>query len=353
MAYSAAFDEAAEAYPDAEVIDQASNGKSIGGFLVQYKETDWELTKRLASHFHAAVAPICSVQGIKYYIGLPDHPAKRRLEQFNYTMVNDLKEYRLKSAAQGAGLQAQDFIRYEVTTNEIFELCDVVEFKNRSLYVCQAVTEFKNSVLVHTYRFMDANGIRFDKTYNPVLAGTSLFGKVLGVKNDTVKVFLDIDKDQDDATASWFPYSTIYSSPDGSGWYCMPENGDQIRVYFPDADDGNAFAASSVNLSSSNDQKRSDPAVKSISTKYGKEIVLKPGAVEIIGGGKLLMRLTDDGGIEINSDKKITLQAEEDIEINGSRVVIQGEEGVDLKQASASLTIIDDVTMSGGKVNIL
>ncbi|MFF2094577.1 phage tail protein, partial [Paenibacillus sp. NPDC058174] len=246
------------------------------------------------------------------------------------------------------------FIRYEVTTNEVFELCDAVEFKKRQLYVYNAVTEFRNGVLTHTYQFMDAKGFSFGKMHNRALAGTSLFGKVVGISNDTVKVFLDIDKDQDDATASWFPYSTIYSSPDGSGWYCMPETGDQIRVYFPDEQDGNAFAASSVNLSSSDSKKRSDPSVKSISTKYGKQIVFQPGAVEIIGSGKLLMRLTDDGGIEINSDKKIALNAEDDIEINGgTKVIIQGEEGVDLKQASATLSILDDVTMSGGKVNIV
>ncbi|KAF6589054.1 phage tail protein, partial [Paenibacillus sp. EKM208P] len=78
------------------------------------------------------------------------------------------------------------------------------------------------------------------------------------------------------------PYSTVYSSPDGSGWYVMPEAGDQIRLYFPDEREQNAFAASSVDLASSDPVKRSDPAVKSISTKYGKQVVFKPGAVEII-----------------------------------------------------------------------
>ncbi|MFF2484382.1 contractile injection system protein, VgrG/Pvc8 family [Paenibacillus sp. NPDC058071] len=353
MKYSEIFTTATKEYRDAEVIDQASGGKSIGDFLVQYKETDWEFIKRLASHFHAALAPVCSVEGVKFYVGLPNNPARRRLNEFNYSIKNNLKEYRLKSAGEGLDIQAQDFIRYEATTNEVFELCDAVEFNNRKLYVYNAVTEFRNGVLVHTYQFMDAKGFSFGKTYNRALAGTSLFGKVIGIHNDTVKVFLDIDKNQDDATASWFPYSTIYSSPDGSGWYCMPESGDQIRVYFPDEHDGHAFAASSVNLASSDSKKRSDPSVKSISTKYGKQIVFQPGAVEIIGSGQLLMRLTDDGGIEINSDKKITVTAEDDIEINGAKVIIQGEEGVDLKQANAALTILDEVTLSGGKVNIV
>ncbi|OOM18513.1 hypothetical protein CLSAB_06280 [Clostridium saccharobutylicum] len=99
--------------------------------------------------------------------------------------------------------------------------------------------------------------------------------------------------------------------------------------------------------------KRSDPSVKSISTKYGKEIVMSPGSVEIIGNGNLLMKMTDDGGIEVNSNKKIILDAKDDIEINGgAKVQIKGHKGIKLTQADASMTIKNDVTMSGGKVNV-
>ena len=63
-----------------------------------------------------------------------------------------------------------------------------------------------------------------------------------------VKINLEIDGNQDEGTARWFPYSTVYSSPDGTGWYCMPEVGDAIRLYFPDNEEKNAYAISSVNL---------------------------------------------------------------------------------------------------------
>ena len=163
----------------------------------------------------------------------------------------------------------------------------------------------------------------------------------------------DIDGSQDIGTARWFPYSTVYSSQDGTGWYCMPEVGDIIRLYFPDREEKNAYVISSTNLESTNPEKRSDPSVKSLGTKYGKEIVMKPGAVEIIGNENLLMRLTDNGGIEVKSNKKIILDAKQDIEITGGdKVIIQGDRGVALTQGNANINIEDDVTMSGGKVKI-
>lgn len=36
---------------------------------------------------------------------------------------------------------------------------------------------------------------------------------------------------------------------------------------------------------------------------------MSPGSVEIIGNGSLLMRLSDEGGIEVNSDKSIVMNA--------------------------------------------
>ncbi|MBJ8193329.1 phage tail protein, partial [Bacillus cereus] len=63
--------------------------------------------------------------------------------------------------------------------------------------------------------------------------------------------------------------------------------------------------------------------------------------------------LTDEGGIEINSNKKITLSAQEDIQITGgAKIIMEGKEGVSFIQSGAKLDIMDDVRLTGGKVNI-
>lgn len=353
LAYRDLFAQITGAYAGAQVVDEASGGRKIGGLLVQYKETDWAFAKRLASHFHAPLVPVCTQKGLRYFVGIPDLGEPQKLEEYNYTIQKNLKEYKLKTENDKQEITEQDTISYEVTSNKILELGSPVAFLRRTLYVYRAETRIEHGILVHRYVLRDQKGLGFPTLFPPELAGSSLFGKVLDVAKDTVKVHLHIDKKQPVEEAIWFAYSTVYSSPDGSGWYCMPEIGDEVRLYFPDAKEQHAFAASSVDLLSSDPQKRSDPAVKSISTKYGKQIIFRPGAIEIIGNGKLLMRLTDAGGIEINSDKKITLTAQEDIEIiGGDKVVIHGEAGVDMKQADATLSIVDDVTLSGAKVNI-
>ncbi|WP_068777098.1 phage baseplate assembly protein V [Paenibacillus sp. FJAT-26967] len=349
--YNGLFDRITGSYANSDVVVEASGGTSVGGLLVQYKETDWEFARRLASRLHMPLLPLSSQKGMKCYVGVPDLGEPYKLDEFNYSIRKDLKDYKRKSENGISGLDEQDSISYEVSSGKILELGSPVNFQRRKLYVYRAQTQMEGGILVSRYVLRDKQGFSCPTIYAYALAGTSLFGSIRDVSKDKVKVRLQIDGASSESM--WFPYSTVYSSPDGSGWYCMPEVGDEVRLYFPDEQEKNAFAASSVDTDSSDPQKRSDPSVKSISTKYGKQIVFKPGSVEIIGGGNLLMRLTDDGGIEINSHKKIAISAAEDIEITGgAKVIIQGDEGIDLVQAAARLIIQDEVKITGGKVNI-
>ncbi len=340
-------------YNNIQMLDNITNGTKIDKFVVQYKETNWEFLKRLASHFNVPVVSECHLSDIKYSIGNSGCYKTYNLDEYNYSIKKGLKEYRLKAQNDVSDLDDIDLISYEVITNKIMYLCNLVNFQGRSLYVYNSEMELKNGVISNKYILRDEKGIKVRKIYNNKIVGMSLKGTVLATQNDKVKVNLEIDGIQDSGAARWFEYSTVYSSEDGTGWYCMPEEGDAVRLYFPDNEEKNAYVISSTNLQSSNSEKRSNPSEKNIGTKYGKQIVMKPGAVEIIGNGNLLMRLTDDGGIEVKSNKKIILDAQQDVEITGGgKVSIQGSGGVALTQGSANINVQDDVTMSGGKVKI-
>lgn len=340
-------------YGNIQIVDQITETSKIDTFVVQYKETDWEFVKRLASYFNSWIVPECQLGDIKYSIGKTGMLKTYSLDEFNYSIKKGIQEYKIKDGNGVSDLDDMNLITYEVVTNKMLDLCDAVTFKGRNLYVYEAEIEMQDSIFSNKYSLRDKNGMKIRRIYNNQIVGLSLSGTILDIKNDVVKVNLEVDGKQDSNTARWFPYSTVYSSEDGTGWYCMPEKGDAIRLYFPDNVEKNAYVISSVNLKSRDTKKRSDPAVKSIGTKYGKQLIMEPGAVNIIGSSGMMVKMTDDGGIEIISDKKIILDAKDDIEINGkAKVLIKGESGVDLTQNSANLSIKDNVTMSGGKVKI-
>lgn len=55
MLYSELLNQVAADYADAAFRDVITQNASIGQFIVQYEETDWEFSRRLASHFHTGL----------------------------------------------------------------------------------------------------------------------------------------------------------------------------------------------------------------------------------------------------------------------------------------------------------
>lgn len=350
--YKEVFEEIIKDYENGGFIEEILKGKAIEKLIVQYKETDWEFAKRLASHFNSYLAPNKYFNGPKFYIGNLKNLKNYKLEEFDYSIKKDLKDYKFKHDNEMKDLMEQNLISYEIKTHKVLELCQSVEFKNRKLYVCEGTTEIREGRFFNRYRLMDMKGLKRRKEYNKQINGVSILGNVKKVEKDMVKLQLDIDKQKEEKEMMWFQYSTIYSSQDGSGWYFMPEIGDRVKLYFPDNKEENAFVESSANLEPKNKNKRKNPSIKSLSTKYGKEIKFQKGAIDIICNGKLLMRLSDDGGVEINSNKKIQITSQENIQVNGSKIFLKGDSGINLTQKEANLEILDEIKINGAKVNI-
>lgn len=351
LTYRDIFNQINSVYGNVQMQDYASVGRCIDKMVIQYNETDWEFLKRLSSHFNMPVIPECTLGGIKYSLGKSwETVIVCNLGEFNYSVNKGLDEYQSKVIGNTWQLTDLDFITYEVVTNKILNLFSSVNFKGKTLIVYKCEVALISGVFSNKYYLRFDNGMIVKKLFNENISGASLNGKVLAVEKDQVKASLEIDGYSNTVeTTIWMPYSTVFSSPDGTGWYCMPEIGDAIRVYFPDNTESNGYVISSVNLETSDSSKRSDPSVKSISTKYGKEIIMRPGAIDIISGGNS-MSLNDNGGISISSGSSISMSGSS-INISGGYVSISGGGGVKLSQNGASISIKNDIVMSGVKIN--
>ena len=67
-----------------------------------------------------------------------------------------------------------NLISYEVTTNKIMNLCNLVNFKGRSLYVYKSEMELVNGVVSNKYLLRDEKGMKIRKNYNNKIVGISL-----------------------------------------------------------------------------------------------------------------------------------------------------------------------------------
>lgn len=286
-----------KSYQEYGYIMEEGNGKNINGFLCQYQETDWQFAKRIAKQCNTTLYPNYIGSGEKFYFGRPSGANRGKVR---------LTEYVLKQTEKG--------IAYVGKLRELFDIGDKVNLNGKNLYVIKRNTEYQMSELYHTYTLTERMEDE-DVIYNDKLTGVSLDATVTGVKGTNVTVSINKDENKASSGSRWFPYATVYSSPDGSGWYCMPEKGDSVRLYFPSDRESEAYVLSTTHLSAGSSGRRSNPNNKSLMNKQGKEILFKPDSILITNNNGMSLELSDEAGISIVSDKKIVLESNEAIEI--------------------------------------
>ena len=321
--------------------------KAIGKLIMQYKETDWEFIIRMASQLGAPVFVDIISREPQIYVGLPPAKQTKEISTISYNYDKDESAYQSMSSNTPAASSSlrDDFASEIVHSYACAYLGDVIAFNGKSEHVRSVSAQLIDGLLEFTYSVSLQNSFIAPQVLNKQASGRILTGKVKAVKADRVQVFLyTVDSDYDSSGNWWFPYSTAYSSQDGSGWYSMPAVDDEVRVFFPSDNEGEAFAASSVTKNV-----RPDVTDKCWRGVNGKQILMtKEGLIIICKEGKLFINLTDEKGIEIISDldinitsaTKVNIQASDEIKIVAKNQVIVGtnQSYLDLRNDGVILT---------------
>ncbi|MBG9943115.1 contractile injection system protein, VgrG/Pvc8 family [Brevibacillus formosus] len=351
MTYGSLLKTIAGEYPGMDIMDMASNGGKLGSFTMQYQETDWQFLKRLASRFQTGLMPASVFEKPKFSFGVPEGASKGKLDDFHYRVRKNLNEYRHSSENGVKGVDENDYIFYEVETDRVLDLGNGVDFKGKSLYVYEAHTEMKKGLLKHKYLLASKKGMSQKPLHNALIVGASVQGKVIEVAKDNVKIHLDIDESQSKSEAHWFPYSSVYTAEGNSGWYCMPELDDYVRVYFPSNKESDGIAISSVRKNSDEGEtnKLGNPDIKYFRTANGKELMFSPSEVLLSAkDGEILIRMTDADGIQIFSKKNIKVVSEKDILMDSAtKVIISAKEEISLTCKESNIKMDGNTSIVG------
>lgn len=340
-----------ECYGSYGVIAEPCIEKTKIDFLLQYKETDWEFIKRLASLFGLEITPAITREGVFYYVGNASY-ATYQLSGTADCVSKNLDAFMAQGAKGIGGLKEQDYLEYRISSRELYDLWDLLIFRNEGGYIHRIHREYKQGELYNIYTLRPANGMKTARLFNECQAGCSFQASVSNVMQDMVQISIANDENSSQTVSKWFPFSTGYSSPDGAGWYCMPELGDRVRLQIPDCMEEHGYVISAVHLETGEDRK--EPEHKSFKTKYGKELLFTPDSVELTNHQGMSIKIKDGEGIQIVSSQDISISAGGRMTISseGSSLVVAGTKCVDIRQGSAGLHMDQDVTFTGGKFRI-
>lgn len=339
-----------EAYPGGQAACTDGEADRTGGVLVQHGETDWEFLKRMAGRTGRYLVPDALKKGVRYTIGLPDG-IEREVSAERIKIRFDGKEYMQKSRNGMPSLQPGDMKELVMTDREIFQIGDSISYQGREYFIWQIHTEYDGAECIHTYYLRTREGIKVLPWEHRGLAGCSFDAVVTDVRKDKVQVEILRDEWKAADGRKWFRYATVYSSLDGTGWYCMPEPGDSVRLYVPEREE-DSFILSAVHKET--DVSRQNPDHKSLKTKYGKEILFTPDSIIMTNNSGMMVELNDSEGITISSDKDIVIEAQDNLTISSqsASLLIAAEDILQVKQGGTSMTLSGDISFTGGEFRI-
>ena len=256
--------------------------QAIGELILQWNESDWEFAKRIASHFAVPVITDCLSKHPHLNVGLPkDEDKGIALNQTEYTYCYQdgrRKIWQENSLVKGKRIMPENCSSLLIESDEYLQLGESVSFRGRSYRVASVMGKLIDGMFHMRYRLASENDFLVPLQKNPNCAGMALTGRVKEVRQDKVKVhFIHVDESYDEGTTKWFPYSTTYSSGDGSGWYVMPSEGDYVRVFFPTQDEKDAFCISAINAAPPANTRN-----KTLRAPGGKELLLTDDSVHLI-----------------------------------------------------------------------
>ena len=206
--------------------------------------------------------------------------------------------------------------------------------------------------MAHEYLLTQEKGMSQNLILNENVKGASVEGKVIDIKEDNLRVHLEIDEKQDKEEAYWFPYSTYYTTEGQTGWYCMPELDDYVKLYFPTNKEEEGVIINSIRRKTVGGDFITDPDVKYFRTKFGKELMFNKDEIMITGKDEeVLIRLVAEEGIEIYSNKDIKIKADKGLFIeSGKNINISAGSTISVVCKDSQIEMNGETTIKGSKV---
>lgn len=291
------------------------DSQEIGNLIIQYEETDWDFLKRVLSLVGLALTPDSQKAGLKLFAGVPKFP-ETALSYTVLEMDKDMDSYYYLKANKRE-VHAADFTQYIISSEQLMGIFDTAAVQGQPLAVYAYQYSFEQQEMIGTYCLQSAKGLVVQASYPMHLIGAALMAKVVRVSKNKIQAAMEIDGAHIERAVHWFPYSTLSASPDGSGWYCMPEIDDDVRIYFPSKQEAEAIALSAVSnydAPQGGSDQMQDPNNRYFRTKYGQELALNADSVKLsCNEDKSSITILTDGTIRIQAQESVNVQAKEKI----------------------------------------
>lgn len=290
-----------------DCIPVVGNRKAIGQPIFQYKETDWEFLKRIATFERSFLVADMTSSESKLFFGMPISDKVVTITDEIVTR-EEIKEdlYNISS------------YNYRVQLFTYLKIGDKIKVGyERPFEITETKIELEKGLITYKYKFQNMNYLKPKVYCNEKIKGVSFPATVLDVRANYIKAHLDIDPVQKIEDARWYPYVSLNQNT----WFTMPHIGERVGLHIIDTEE--TAVVQSVTRGTTGKvakaKNMSKPTEKIMSTKWHKNFALHEGDVEI-SIPTVTVKL-DEENITVTSNDKINIDATHDINIGKTTIV--------------------------------
>ncbi|WP_297422725.1 hypothetical protein [Clostridium sp.] len=331
-------------YPHKAFKDNITNGKCIRDLLVQYKETDFEFLKRLATHFETVLVVDSLASMGRIHFGVEPIYTDVELEsEFKDAKIR-LDNFTKIKCVSKEELIEQDFIGWQVESKEYIPLISEFTYDGQKVIVAKVEMKKVKEEIIYAYELKFYKGIKTIYQINSKLKGISLEGIVKKRRNNEMQLHFCINDSYEDIKSNkWFQYGREVSN-----FYVMPVLESKVHVTFLSGDEKDTIVTNAVRTAKPGDKYYSKIAEhnnKSYSTVDGQELLITPEMLQFAedDGKSIQMMLNQNGSISITG-KNISIHAGSDMVI-GTAAPYDSKTNP-LKPTSISISAKNKVTIT-------
>lgn len=353
MDYGRIFRRITENYQDSGMIKNILLSDPVKSLVIQHQETDWEFLKRMAGRHKSFLVPAFSICGTRYFVDLPKGKMQKLPPDARCSVKKDMQRF-LRNKSRGlTGLRENACMEYIVESREDNQIGDWMVFQGQTCFVYRITSCYQGGEMLHTCHLMPRAGLDMPEHTGKERAGCAFQAEVLNVREDKVQVRVLKDENRGQDITFWYPYATVYSTVDGTGWYCMPEIGDQVRLYLPSDREQEAYVFSAVHLDTESTD-RKNPEHKIIKNKYQKEIRFTPDSIILTNNQGTRIALTDKDGIQITSSHSVVIRAKDQLTLSSEKgsLTAAGTTSVSLQQKTTGIRLEEGISFIGGELKV-
>lgn len=325
----------------------------IGQLVVQYEETDWEFLKRFLSKYHEMLYSDTTYPDIRFEAGLSPHAEACSWDELPFVLSQDLSGLAERKVNGMDQLTASQNTMFEIESYDVASIGSQILYKGAPWFVESTNRFMEQGLLVSKYRLRQRELLKVLPYFNQNISGVSIDGVIAGTQRDRVSVEMEISAGDGSGERYWFPFSTVAASSDGSGWYCMPETGESVRVYFPTDDEKEAYVVTAIKshepeAGNANDP-MGNPNVRNIQTAQGNQVQFTDiGVVIAAGEGKGSVLVKKSGEIVLDALMDIRISAVENLNITAmNELTIRSQDSIQVANSVGG-----DIEIKKGTVSL-